>query len=250
MSYGKIILRTQGGFGNRLRAIVSAVLWAEDIDALLEIFWPVEPGHMPCSIDLVIDTKSIPRLTYFRNGYINNAKQVNNINDMKNAIKPNEIRIESYSEFHPDLVSRTERGLAALRNIKIIKPLINSANEYSQVNNSIGIHIRRTDHLNCIAASPLPAFEELVSKLLAENPDCKIFIATDEFSVKRGFMERWGDSIISPVRLMGRRSVEQQQAGIIDWLLLHKCKKIYASAGSSFSELAALRAGIDLIYVY
>ena len=245
----KIILRVQGGFANRLRAIVSAVLWAQDIDATLEIFWPVEVGHMPCKLDDLIDSRSIDRLTYVHNGYLSRAHQILNVDDMRTVMSLGEdIRIESYSEFHDDLVSRSVRGLEALRKIRVMKYLEDIAETFCLVN-PIGIHIRRTDHVKCIKASPLEAFMECVKGVLEERGDAKFYLATDEIAVKNMFISRWGDAIVSPITSLGRRSIEQQQNGIIEWLLLQKCSKIYASAGSSFSELAALRAGIPLVNV-
>jgi hypothetical protein len=49
-----LMFRTQGGFANRLRGIVCAVLWAEDLGMDLEIYWPVETGHLPCALDDII----------------------------------------------------------------------------------------------------------------------------------------------------------------------------------------------------
>jgi hypothetical protein len=44
----------------------------------------------------------------------------------------------------------------------------------------------------------------------------------------------------------GRRHPEHQVLGVVDWLLLQKCHRIIGSAGSTFSELAALRSGSEL----
>jgi hypothetical protein len=244
----KIILRCQGGFCNRLRAIVSAVLWAEDIGAILEIYWPVEIGHMPCHLEQLIDSTSIGYLTQVHNGYIR-AKQVLGEDDMRTSIvaSQNNIIIQSYSIFHRDLEVRSERGLAALRKIRILPYLNGIADVEMPEGNYIGLHIRRTDHVKCIEASPLSAFEEFVSKVLSENPSTKFLLSTDDVSVKNRFSERFGSTIVSPIRTLGRMTGEQQELGVVDWLLLQKCSKIYASAGSSFSELAAWRAGIDLV---
>jgi hypothetical protein len=59
----------------------------------------------------------------------------------------------------------------------------------------------------------------------------------------------YGDAIVSPVVTLGRMTESQQEMGVVDWLLLQGCSRIYASAGSSFSELAAWRAGIEVVCV-
>lgn len=252
MAPSKIVLRCQGGFCNRFRAIVSAVLWAEDLNARLEIYWPVEKGHMPAPLDHLIDPGSIGRLTYVRNGYIR-AKQVLSIDDMEASIKASdhEVVIQSYSMFHEDLIHRSERGLAALRKIQIVPSLTFIAHKAmpSLGQGLIGLHIRRTDHVKCIEASPLEAFQGLVSKELRGGYTGRFLLATDDAAVKQGFRHLFGEAIVSPVVTLGRMTESQQEMGVVDWLLLQGCRRIYASAGSSFSELAAWRAGIELVCV-
>jgi hypothetical protein len=129
-----------------------------------------------------------------------------------------------------------------LRKIRIPQYLHDIADgEAALGSDYIGLHIRRTDHVKCISASPLSAFQAVVSA----NSGAKFFLATDDAAVK----DLFGDSVISPISTLGRMTITQQQMGVVDWLLLQKCGKIYASAGSSFSELAAWRAGIELICV-
>jgi hypothetical protein len=244
----KIVLRCQGGFSNRFRAIVSAVLWAEDLGARLEIYWPVEKGHMPAPLDRLIDRQTITGLTYVHNGYVR-AKQVLSVEDMKASIQASvhEVVIQSYSIFHDDLLHLTERGLAALRKIQILPSLTHLAHEIAPVDKCIGLHIRRTDHVKCIEASPLEAFEQIVSEMRGSKG--RFLLATDDAAVKQRFHDLFGDAIVSPVVTLGRMTESQQEMGVVDWLLLQGCSTIYASAGSSFSELAAWRAGIELICV-
>ena len=239
-----LVIRVQGGFCNRLRSIVSAALWAEDLGTGLGIYWPEEPGHMACRIDEVLDIKTIPGLVEFHTGYIRNARQVLSHQDMESVMEVHklikgEIRIESYSIFHKDFMSR---GIKILRDIQV-HPSIQSG---SVKEGLVGIHIRRTDHTKCIEASPLAAFEEYLNKADRGN----FFLATDDAEVKVAFKEKYKNHFIaSPVTKLGRLSKEQQIHGIIDWLLLQGCTSIVASRGSSFSELAAWRAGIPLVCI-
>ena len=249
----KICLRLQGGFCNRVRSIVSGMLWAKDIGASLELFWPVEKGHMPCSLEQLIDPSSIAGLTYVNPTYLNGAKQILSHADMHvaaaaaAAAAEYEIRIQSYSIFHADLENATARGLAALRSIRIVPELEEQVSIHQGI--LIGVHVRRTDHANCIAASPVAAFERAFEDELALNKDARFCLVTDDLAVKMRFQNLYGEAIYSPTTVLGRMTPHQQFAGVIDWLLLHRCSKILASAGSSFSELAALRAGIELVPV-
>ena len=239
-----LVIRVQGGFCNRLRAIVSAALWAEDLGTGLVIYWPEEPGHMACRIDEILVPRTIPGIVKFHTGYIRNARQVLSHEEMESVLQvqrlmpSSEIRIESYSIFHNDFHSR---GIKILRRIQI-HPSIQKMTEGVK-DGLVGIHIRRTDHVKCIEASPLALFEEYLEKADRGN----FYLATDDAEVKATFKEKFTKHFIaSPVVKLGRLSKEQQIHGIIDWLLLQKCTKIVASQGSSFSELAAWRAGIPL----
>ena len=248
-----LVLRVQGGFCNRLRAIVSACLWAEDLGTGLVIYWPEEPGHMACRIDEILDTRTIPRLANFHTGYIRNARQVLSHEDMESVLDvqrllgSGEIRIESYSIFHKDLLHMTGRGLGVLRSIDVLPSLKSPDYVKEKFNGIIGIHIRRTDCVNSIIASPLAAFE----KYLDDSESGKYFLATDDAEVKAAFKEKYKDKhlIVSPNINLGRLLKEQQINGIVDWILLQACSSIVASQGSSFSELAAWRAGIPLVCI-
>lgn len=250
-----LAIRTQGGFCNRLRAIVCASLWAEELEKSFEIYWPEEKGHMACRIEEILDVKSIPRLTNTKAEFLKGSKQILNSSDMKTMIGlcgDDQIRIQSYSIFHDEFAKATPKAVKLLQSIKIL-PFLESESEadadaesYKIPPKCIGIHIRRTDHTNCIKASPLSAFERKITELLEKDPTLVFFLSTDDMEVKRNFQAMFGPSILSPIQSLGRFTKEQQLYGIIDWLLLQKCSKILASQGSSFSELAAMRAGIPL----
>jgi hypothetical protein len=246
----ELILRTQGGFANRLRAIVSAALWAEDLGRKLVIYWPVESGHMPCALEDLLVPSSIPGLCCIHNGYISKGHQVLNEDQMRAMIQlyghTDEIRIESYAEFHPE--AQGVRGVLMLRGIRIQPRIEEQADalwkELGGQSFWRAIHFRGTDHKKCLAVSPVEAFIERVGVELEEDPTCRYVLCSDEHHVAKLFEEKFG--IQSPVCVRGRRLPEQQILGVVDWLLLQKCHRILGSAGSSFSELAALRAGNQL----
>jgi len=245
-----------GGFSNRLRAIASAALWAEDLGAKLEIFWPVEAGVVPCRIEELIEINTIPYITYTHVGYIQRAHNILGVDDMKIVVKiwekAHEIRIESYAEFHEDIIGRTERGLTMLRRIKIRKEIVANASDLAKelgigLNNQwIGVHIRRTDHKNCIAASPIELFLARIETYLEVWPDTMFFLATDDPAVKADFSQKFAKSMVVYNSQLGRRSMSQMKDGIVEWLLLQKCSSILGSKGSSFSEMASAYSGASL----
>ena len=239
---GILYFRTQGGFCNRLRAIVSAAMWAEDLGKKLDIYWPVEQGHMACKLEDILVPESIPAFNKSQVGYISKAHQILSVDDMKMVVKmTDEIRIESYSEFHPEC--RSGRGITVLRQIRIRPELEAAADslwrEIGAKTNWLGIHFRGTDHRKCLWASPLSLFLEY----LDTSADKKLLV-TDEMSVKEEFKSR---GVVTTNIILGRKTSQEQIAGIIEWLILQKCSRILASHGSSYSEMASLRGGCELI---
>lgn len=248
------MLRTQGGFCNRIRAIVSAVLWAEDTGRKLAIYWPVEVGHMPCRLDDLLVRSSIPHLCCVHDGYLTKAHAVQTVEEMESVWRlfggSDEIRVESYSAFHPEC--KRERGLAILRGLRFSADLEKEAEKrWRDMEGSsawTAIHFRGTDHRKCLAASPLSAFFKVLEGEDAESQ--KYYLATDEDSVKEAFgQSQWKERIAWSDLPQGRRTEEQQKAGVVEWLLLQKCSRIFASAGSTFSEWASLRSGSKLLEI-
>jgi len=248
------MLRTQGGFCNRIRAIVSAVLWAEDLGRKLAIYWPVEPGHMPCALEDLLERSSIPRLCCVHNGYLSKAHTAQTIEDMKSIVQifgaNDEIRIESYSAFHPEATG--PRGLTVLRGLRFGRVLEEEAEmRWKEIGGSstwTALHFRGTDHRKCLAASPLEAFFRAVTEEDGEGRT--FYLATDEDSVKAAFQDRvWKGTLVTVKFAQGRKTEEQQKAALVEWLLLQKCHRILASKGSTFSEWAALRSGAILVPV-
>ncbi len=109
--------------------------------------------------------------------------------------------------------------------------------------NTIGIHIRRTDHKTAMAHSPLASFHK---KIKEENPSAKFFLATDSQEVKDEFIQLYGDRIITNTPPLNRDSLEGMRGAVVDLWSLSRTKKIWGSFYSSYSELAAKLGNIEL----
>ena len=249
----KIKLRTEGGFCNRLRAIVSAALWAEDLGGELEIYWPVEPGHMPCRLEELLIPSSIPGLRSVTADYLNGAKQVLTDSYMHVVVSAaaydhlSEIRIESYAEFHVDAASA--RGIAMLRQIRICGELEARADQlWKEIGGGslwVGSHFRATDHAKCLARYPVSQLIDDMTNA-AVTGGHKVFLVTDDLEVKADMIDQFGAVTVNiPV---GRSSPEQQKCGVIEWLLLQKCGTIMGCRLSSYAVMAARRSGSKTLF--
>ena len=112
--------------------------------------------------------------------------------------------------------------------------------------NTIGVHIRRTDHIKAIKQSPLTAFYAVMQQEIENNCTTNFFLATDDEDVKREMICRFGNKIISCNDNASRNSVEGMKFAVVDLFCLSNTKKIIGSAASSYSELAAELGGIEL----
>jgi hypothetical protein len=129
-----------------------------------------------------------------------------------------------------------------------VKEVMDVVDSYrSQFNShTIGLHIRRTDNAESIAKSPTELFINKVGEEIDQHDDAKVFLATDSTEVKKEFIAAFGTRIITPQEEACRDSISGIRGGVIDLWTLASTQKIYGSAGSSFSPMAASIGGVPL----
>ncbi len=143
--------------------------------------------------------------------------------------------------FREDLVSEAER----------IVPLpADSTSSGGNTGDTIGLHIRRTDHAAATEISSTDGFISAIEKEIEADPNVRFFLATDSPEEEKNLKDKFGDRIIiQQDKSWGREDKASMRSGILDMLCLSRCKKIYGSYKSAFSEFAARYGGIKLIVV-
>ena len=111
---------------------------------------------------------------------------------------------------------------------------------------TIGLHIRRTDNAESIAKSPTSLFIDKVREEIDLHDDTKVFLATDSTAVKKEFTDAFATRIITPQEEACRDSISGIRGGVVDLWTLASTQRIYGSAGSSFSPMAASIGGVPL----
>lgn len=111
---------------------------------------------------------------------------------------------------------------------------------------TIGVHVRRTDHSIAIENSPDYLFVEKAEQEIDKNIETRIFLATDSNEVKKLFVTKFGSRVIMQQAEARRDNIEGIRGGLIDMYTLARTHKIYGSAGSTFSSMAASLGGIEL----
>lgn len=138
--------------------------------------------------------------------------------------------------------------------IKLFAPVsevrdnINTYVQRFSTNATVGMHIRRTDNKESIRQSPLDLFINKGKEELELHPNLTIFLATDSEEVKSEMKAVFGNRIVTSENEASRDSVEGICDGIVDLFTLASCQKIYGSAGSSFSQMAATISNGKAVY--
>ncbi|MCR4740279.1 MAG: hypothetical protein K5886_08490 [Lachnospiraceae bacterium] len=105
--------------------------------------------------------------------------------------------------------------------------------------NVIGIHVRRTDNVVSIKNSPDELFYKRMDSELAKDDSVRFFLCTDDESVERNMIKRYGeDRFILYKKVNNRSSKEGLQDALVEMMGLSKCRMIVGSKGSTFSYFA------------
>lgn len=251
-----------GGLCNRMRVITGAMELAKVLNSKLVVIWTSDSTLNAKFSDLfeplsykVIDAPltswsqrfrwhtltKILRYTILGDGWIMSEAREKELNTWINKIQDKNILINAnldiilggdYSIFKPKKSVLTE-----LNNVKCDK-------------NVIGIHIRRTDNTNAVKYSPTQLFIEKVKGDIAKEPDLRFYLATDDPKEEEAFKNEFGDRIlIYKKHSLDRNNPLAIKDALVDLYNLSCCRRIYGSYYSSFSDTAALWAGIEKVEI-
>lgn len=120
---------------------------------------------------------------------------------------------------------------------------------FSRLNShTVGVHIRRTDHTEAIANSPLSLFVERMQRELEEDGGTNFFVATDDAAVKKELRQQLPEEclVFYENGVIDRNSKEGIVDAYIEMLALSKTRKILGSYNSTFSLLPSYIGNIPL----
>lgn len=105
--------------------------------------------------------------------------------------------------------------------------------------NTIGIHIRRTDHLVSKKYSALKKFEQEMDKNYMLDDSTTFYLSTDCQETKNQLVSKFKKRIIvQQINSYDRNDKTAIQEALVDLLALSKSKKIIGSYLSSFTDMA------------
>lgn len=269
---GNIIIVAQGGLANRMRAIASSLFYARKLNRDLIVVWN-KNKDLNASFSELFKTENLPfeiiEPDFIKYNFYYELPR------KRNLFLSSLIRKLNVSQTLIDIHLYTEEEIE--EKIKRIKSnvIINSGLQFADFDHSIlnsifqfsnkvietkknlldgrtpnyTIQIRRTDNYNSIKYSPLSSFEAIIQKHIDYDPKVLFFLATDDSKTKQILSSRYKNNIIINKREARRDTTPGMIDAAAELLIMSECEKIYGSYWSSFSEIAAIYGGKELIVV-
>jgi hypothetical protein len=270
---GPLLVEPFAGLGNRMRVVSSAVVLASTVQRPLEIYWIPRSDLNASFDDLFERTKTfsvfekLGRLRWTRRTHQTAgirrlaAAIANRVAGVSCCIGENdfphiwrgEIDLLALAERERRLYIKTceelgptDRGFAVFKPIRPLQRRIDALTSRFTPQ-TIGVHVRGTDHPIARIESPLEAFISAMDAELERNPLTSFFLCTDEPAIERDFEARYPGHIFthSPKDL-ARTTPAAIADAVIDLFSLSRTQKILGSHRSSFSDVAAKMGGIPL----
>lgn len=242
------VLVPEGGLGNRILAMASAILMARSQGWRLSMKW-VASHECRC---LPGDLWTLPPISPLSSDTIWPPGSV----CLPRRIEGEELdSLLRHMEHHPMVAAKAlhifGRGTSThpafeatisqlMRTWTLTAEL--SAAQMRLPEGTIGLHIRRTDHIRAIRHTPLALYLKVIRHELDLNPACHFFVCTDDSAVLAP-LRRWaGKARVTtyPIPDRNRNSREGTISGFLDLMTLADCGRIYSSIYSSFSYVAAV----------
>lgn len=262
----KLFIDAQHGLGNRLRAIASGAAIAAATDRELVIVW--EPDHhCECRLsDLYNYTGAVIEKSFVTDAYNKDFNVYNYMEIEAGANKDSPIIVSAGKDIYARSAyvlnseftewEKENKFLRTLTPVEQIRDLVAPFD----TKNRIGAHVRMEagkglDHNTYDSIenwtqeghdllhywrdkSHYSHFIKRIDQLFSENPNQKLFLATDLPETYKVFEEYYGDKLAYLKRNAYDRSREQIIFALADAILLSRCQQLLGSTWSSFSELA------------
>jgi len=236
-----LYLELNAGLGNRIRAMISGICWAERLCRRLVIWWPVKP-ECAAGFSILFNGSRLPEWIEIRDTVSSEVPtQVLSPEDARIFFEGKETLDVLHIKSHGCFWTRTDRVLNIkwLGYLRALQPSAAVEGVYSQWKSQgllCGnvIHIRGTDNEKARRLSPLWIFKSAI----IEEGDGDFTLISDDTMLLLELYECFGERMRIPERIRQRHT----EAGMIEatasFFVLARAFKVLGSANSSFSEIA------------
>lgn len=260
------MLYTEAGLCNRLRVIDSALIFAEALGCVATIYWP-ENSACGTTFSKIFQPLAAAHLV---EGPVNEVQE-----KWKRSVGTKNFQLRRFLglaflweddvrgncrellgkvkglTFRPRIALKTEHAFCYPERFDKFIPVPELSHKIADIRtrippHTVGIHIRRGDHVSAIKNSPLEGFKRHISARLHGVPHATFFLSTDAPEVKDSLRQKFGDAIVTIDHELSRTSVDGIGSAVIDLWVLSSCAEVWGSRGSSFSESAYHISGKQL----
>ena len=264
ISKGIIVIPTQG-FANRMRMLISSIIYAKSLNLPLLVCWIASEE---CNIELneiftndmfdTISFEDIQNTNYCYFGRVHTNQIFNKIDDVINDTehKYEYVLLEGGHEFtnkqRLDFLSLKKSTYNELSFINTIDTKLNDFIQNKIVKNKkyIGIHyrdvinkydemdIKNNDVVNFTKNSPIEKFIEIINKI---KNDTTFIVISNSNKIYETLVNKFPNKkfINSPSESYNRNLKDDMINSIVDFLILGQCDLIVGSYFSSFSDEAS-----------
>lgn len=252
-----VIIQPSGGLCNRMRVINSSLELAKRKGTQLLVLWycadelnaPFESLFQPTDAFRVINFTSLKDFRKLR--YQLTARTKIGNADIENHTTDGVLDSDFFDSIKlPAYIFTWEHFYKADEYFRVFRPAPELQKRIDEAvkrfdENTVSVHIRRTDQINSIAYSKTENFIELMNREIKENPKTTFFLATDDKEEEALLRKTFPGRILSNEnRTLRRDSLEGMYDALLDLYCLAGCKKIIGSYCSSFTDTAAAIGGI------
>ena len=255
-----IIIEPCAGLGNRLLALTSAYELAEKLGRELLVIWKSEIGCQIRSEELFL-FDGVKVINISESGWKQDFAGTLRGNAVKKKYRGSADRFVECDEVE---VWKKEGGFARVEQeiAKTSRIYIKSYTNLCEITpdsfrfltpstaveaRTVGVHIRRTDHTDAIANSPLELFTDRMKREIKEK-DANFYVTTDDARVMDELKQAFPAErlVIYENKVLDRDSREGIQDALVDMLCLSKCSRIIGSYRSTFSLIPSIMGNIPL----
>jgi len=256
-----ITIEPYGGLCNRMRFIDSARVLCRTINRPLTVQWVISPD-LSCEYEKLFVSEpdiTVVQKKSYRQPHTALGRQIQFVGRYlqcrlryRKVLFQSELRRQIAADYdftdlkwYPSVYlagcDRFFRPQRRFLPLPIAEPIEQSVQVYTSQfpANTVGVHIRRTDHLTVAAYSPQDFFIRAMQREIDADSHVQFFLATDSPHVESEFLSRFGERILCRPRQFTRQTPEGVCDALVDLLCLSRTRKIIGSRLSSFSETAA-----------
>lgn len=254
-----------GGLGNRLRVLNSGLFLTKEADVNIHLDWIVkaelnaEFGDLFSGTSIAFDyvpkwKQKIFKL-FLKHYYIQKNKPLYKFLlsfYYDSVIFDHDILALSKSELLETIVKSPKVLIATclqfwdfrdynnlVLNPSIALELSKKKEELGCFENVVGVHVRRTDHLEILSSTTLEAYIYKMNVEIGKDENVKFFLCTDDIEVKNELRTQFGGKILSNDVELSRQTEIGMIGAMLDIYLLAETVKIIANSKSSFAVLAS-----------